>query len=224
MNSANIDIQTAVNERVRDYIPGSSERASLLAKLSQMENEYYEIPLIIGGREVHTGNTGECKKPHDHQHVLATYHKAGEKEVQSAIDAALDAWSTWSALPLSERTAIFRRAAELLAGPWRDTLNAATMLNQSKTVYQAEIDSACELIDFFNFNCQFAEEICSNQPLISPEGMHNHLEYRPLKASSLQLLPLILQPLQVTSHLHQPFWEMWLFGNQLPLQFIQDIF
>ncbi len=189
MNSANINIHTAVNERVRDYEPNSAERTSLLAKLADMENEYYEIPLIIGGKEIHTGNTGECRKPHDHQHVLATYHKAGEREVHLAIDAALEAWSIWSALPLSERCAIFRRAAELLAGPWRDTLNAATMLNQSKTVYQAEIDSACELIDFLNFNCQFAEEICSNQPLISPEGMHNSLEYRPLEGFIFAVTP-----------------------------------
>ena len=189
MNEIMVDIPTVVNEPVREYTPGSPERTSLKSKLTEMENESYEIPIIIGGKTFHTGDTGDCRKPHDHQHILGTYHKSGEVEVSQAITSALDAWQSWSATPLSERTAIFRRAAELLAGPWRDTINAATMLNQSKNVYQAEIDAACELIDFFNFNCQFAEEICNNQPLISPDGMHNSLEYRALEGFVFAVSP-----------------------------------
>ena len=127
---------------------------------------FYEIPIIIGGKEIQTGNIKKCRKPHDHQHILAEYHHAGTKEVLQGIEAANKAWHSWSVTPLNERTAIFRRAAKLLSGPWRDIVNAATMLNQSKNVFQAEIDAACELIDFFNFNAKFAEEICTNQPLI----------------------------------------------------------
>jgi len=127
--------------------------------------------------------------PHNHQHVLATYHKAGDAEANLAIDSAMESWKTWSKTSLEERTSIFRKAAELLTGPWRDTINAATMLNQSKNAFQAEIDSACELIDFFNFNAQYAEEIYTNQPLISPDGMHNHLEYRPLEGFVFAITP-----------------------------------
>ncbi|SVD63896.1 uncharacterized protein METZ01_LOCUS416750, partial [marine metagenome] len=181
MNDVIIEIPSAVNEPVKDYEPGSSERNNLKTKLAEMENEFYEIPIIVGGQEIYTGNKGTCRKPHNHKHILSEYHKAGPKEIQQAIDVAMNAWKTWSNLSLNERTTIFRRAAELLAGPWRDTINAATMLNQSKNVYQAEIDSACELIDFFNFNSQFAENICSNQPLISPDGIKNSLEYRALE-------------------------------------------
>ena len=156
MDNICIDIHSAINEPIKDYAPGSHERASLKSKLSEMESEFYEIPIIIGGKEIHTGALGQCRKPHDHLHILAEYHQAITEEVNHAIDVAMDAWHSWSNMPLSERTAIFRRAAELLAGPWRDIINAATMLNQSKNIYQAEIDSACELIDFFNFNSQFA--------------------------------------------------------------------
>ena len=189
MDEINIDIPSAVNETVRNYVPGSLECISLKSKLAEMENESFDIPIIIGGKEIHTGNKGWCRKPHNHQDVLAEYHKAGAKEVHQAIDVAMNVWDFWSNTPLHERTAIFRRAAELLAGPWRDTINAATMLNQSKNVFQAEIDAACELIDFFNFNCQFAEEICNNQPLISPEGMHNSLEYRALEGFVFAVSP-----------------------------------
>ena len=184
-----INIPSAVNEPVKDYAPGSHERASLKSKLAEMESEFYEIPVIIGGKEIHTGNLGKCRKPHDHQHILAEYHQADTEEVHQSIDAAMDAWHSWSETSLHERTVIFRRAAELLAGPWRDIVNAATMLNQSKNVFQAEVDAACELIDFFNFNAQFAEEICNNQPLISPEGMHNSLEYRALEGFVFAVTP-----------------------------------
>ncbi len=181
MEDIYIDIPSAVNEPVKDYAPGSLERSSVKSKLAEMESKFYEIPIIIGGKEIHTGNLGQCKKPHEHQHILANYHQASIEEVNQAILSSLDAWHSWSETPLQERTAIFRQAADLLAGPWRDIINVATMLNQSKNVFQAEIDAACELIDFFNFNAQFAEDICRNQPLISPKGMQNSLEYRPLE-------------------------------------------
>ena len=140
------------NEPIRDYAPGSPERASLKARLEELDSTEIEIPLIIGGKEVRTGNTGTVVKPHDHEHVLATYHKAGADEVAAAIDAAKQAHREWSRTPWEERAAVLLRAADLLSGPWRDTLNAATMLGQSKTAYQAEIDAACELADFWRFN------------------------------------------------------------------------
>ena len=185
----NDNITFATNESIKDYSPGSAERNSLKNKLQEMENTFYEIPIIIGGKEIKTGRLGKCIKPHDHKHVLAEFHMAGEKEIELAIQSALEAWKTWSIMPIQERIKIFKNAAKLLAGPWRDTLNAATMLNQSKNVFQAEIDSACELIDFFNFNSQFLQQICNDQPLISPDGMHNHLEYRPLEGFVFAVSP-----------------------------------
>ena len=179
----------AVNEPVKSYAAGSPERASLQAKYDELAAKTIEIPLIIGGQEIRTGDTENCVMPHDHQHVLATYHKTGETEANLAIDTAMESWKIWSKTSLDKRTAIFRKAADLLAGPWRDTINAATMLNQSKNVFQAEIDAACELIDFFNFNAQYAEQIYINQPLISPEGMHNSLEYRPLEGFVFAITP-----------------------------------
>ena len=182
-------ITKAVNEPILSFAAGSPERASLQAKYDEMATQTIEIPLIIGGQEIKTDDTGNCVMPHNHQHVLATYHKAGETEVIQAIDSAMKSWKTWSTTTLEERTKIFRKAAELLQGPWRDTINAATMLNQSKNAFQAEVDAACELIDFFNFNAQYAEEITAKQPLISPEGMHNHLEYRPLEGFVFAITP-----------------------------------
>ena len=182
-------ITRAVNEPILSFAAGSPERASLQAKYDEMATQTIEIPLIIDGKEIKTGDMGNCVMPHNHQHVLATYHNAGETEVIQAIDVAMKSWKTWSTTTLEERTKIFRKAAELLQGPWRDTINAATMLNQSKNAFQAEVDAACELIDFFNFNAQYAEEITANQPLISPEGMHNHLEYRPLEGFVFAITP-----------------------------------
>ena len=182
-------ITRAVNEPILSFAAGSPERDSLQAKYDEMATQTIEIPLIIDGKEIKTGDTGNCLMPHNHQHVLATYHKAGETEVIQAIDAAMKSWKTWSKTSLEERTKIFRKAAELLQGPWRDIINAATMLNQSKNAFQAEVDAACELIDFFNFNAQYAEEITANQPLISPEGMQNHLEYRPLEGFVFAITP-----------------------------------
>ncbi len=176
------------NEPVRGYAPGSPERASLKARLAAMLGEQIDIPLIIGGREVRTGKVGKAICPHDHGHVLATYHQAGTPEVEQAIQAAADAWPEWSEMEWSQRAAIFLRAAELLAGPWRDTLNAATMLNQSKTVFQAEIDSACELIDFWRYNPHYMRELYAEQPY-SPSGVWNQAEYRALEGFVFAVTP-----------------------------------
>tara|TARA_B100000686_G_scaffold355302_1_gene472269 strand:- start:8606 stop:10228 length:1623 start_codon:yes stop_codon:yes gene_type:complete len=184
-----IKIIKATNEPVKSYEPGSIERLSLQKKYDELASKIIDVPIIINGEKIYTGNTGNCLMPHDHNHILAKYHKAGKKEADLAIDAAMESWKIWSKTSISERTAIFRKAAKLLQGPWRDTINAATMLNQSKNAYQAEIDSACELIDFFNFNAQFAEQIYNNQPLISPEGIKNYLEYRPLEGFIFAVTP-----------------------------------
>ncbi|SVC34388.1 uncharacterized protein METZ01_LOCUS287242, partial [marine metagenome] len=127
----------AVNEPIKSYKPGSSERKSLQAKYDEMAGQTIEIPLIISGQEIKTGDTGTCVMPHDHGHILASYHKGGENEVKMAVNSSMDSWKSWSRTSLDERTTIFRKAAELLQGPWRDTINAATMLNQSKNAFQA---------------------------------------------------------------------------------------
>jgi 1-pyrroline-5-carboxylate dehydrogenase len=184
-----IEITKAINEPIKSYLPNSKERHSLQNKYDEMSQKKYEIPIIINGEEIKTGNLKNCVMPHDHKRVLATFHNASKKEVKKAIKSSLNSWKTWSETPLEERTKIFRKAADLLAGPWRDTINAATMLNQSKNVYQAEIDSACELIDFFNFNAQYAEQIYSKQSLISPSGVKNYLEYRPLEGFIFAITP-----------------------------------
>ncbi|MFQ5349265.1 MAG: L-glutamate gamma-semialdehyde dehydrogenase, partial [Thermoanaerobaculia bacterium] len=170
------------------YGRGSAEKASLKARLAEMLGERIEIPLIIGGEEVRTGNTFEAICPHDHGHVLATVHQAGPAEVERAIAAAEAAWHDWSEMDWEQRAAVFLKAAELLAGPWRDTLNAATMLNQSKTVYQAEIDSACELIDFWRFNPHFMRRLYTDQPM-SPPGIWNRVEYRTLEGFVFAVTP-----------------------------------
>ena len=178
-----------INEPVKDYKPGSEERKTLLKEYKRQSNEKIEIPIIIGGKKIYSNKVGHCVSPHNHKKVLATFYKADEKIVNSAIENSLETWKSWSSTSLSYRTTIFRKAAKLLAGKWRDKINAATMLNQSKNVYQAEIDAACELIDFFNFNSSFAENIYSTQNLISPEGMRNHLEYRPLEGFVFAIAP-----------------------------------
>jgi 1-pyrroline-5-carboxylate dehydrogenase len=176
------------NEPVRDYAPGSPEREALRLRLQEMESQQLDIPLVIGGEEVRTGSTFEAVQPHKRSHVLATVHKGGAKEVESAVAAAADAWKDWSRTPWEDRAAIFLRAAELLAGPWRSTLNAATMLGQSKTAHQAEIDSACEVIDFWRFNVSFMTRIYEEQPVSSP-GVWNRLEYRPLEGFVFAVTP-----------------------------------
>jgi 1-pyrroline-5-carboxylate dehydrogenase len=176
------------NELVRDYAPGSPERAELKQRLAEMDRERLEIPLVIGGEDVTTGDLAESVMPHRKGHVLADVHQGGPAEVDRAIKAAADAWEDWSRLPWEERAAVFLRAAELLAGPWRATLNAATMLGQSKTAHQAEIDAACELTDFYRFNVEFMTRIYEEQP-ISSQGMWNRMEYRPLEGFVFAVTP-----------------------------------
>src|SRR5690348_13652846 len=176
------------NEPVRDYAPGSPEREALRLRLQEMETQQLDIPLVIGGEEVRTGSTFEAVQPHKRSHVLATVHKGGAAEVERAVAAAAEAWNDWSRTPWEDRAAVFLRAAELLAGPWRQTLNAATMLGQSKTAHQAEIDSACEVIDFWRFNVQFMTRIYEEQPISSP-GIWNRLEYRPLEGFVFAVTP-----------------------------------
>ncbi|MBC8215415.1 MAG: L-glutamate gamma-semialdehyde dehydrogenase [Candidatus Marinimicrobia bacterium] len=184
-----VTVPIAGNEPIKSYAPRSPEKESLKSKITELKSTQIEIPLIIGGKEIKTGNTATCVIPHDHQHVLATYHLAGESEVQTAIEASQKSWESWSTTPWEHRVAIFKKMATLLAGPYRDLLNAATMLNVSKNAFQAEIDSACELIDFFNFNAEYAQEIYEQQPLYSPAGMWNQVEHRPLEGFVFAVTP-----------------------------------
>jgi 1-pyrroline-5-carboxylate dehydrogenase len=179
---------TPTNEPVKGYEPGSPERESLRVRLEQMRGERVEIPLVIGGEDVTTGQKRDAVMPHDKDHVLADVHQGSAPQVERAIAAAGDAWHDWSRVPWEERAAVFLRAAELLAGPWRDTLNAATMLGQSKTAHQAEIDAACELVDFLRFNVEFMTRIYEEQPISSP-GVWNRMEYRPLEGFVFAVTP-----------------------------------
>jgi 1-pyrroline-5-carboxylate dehydrogenase len=169
-----------VNEPVKSYAPGTPERATLKTRLAEMAAERVDIPLVIGGEEIRTGSCGQTVMPHNHRHVLADWHQAGRAEVEKAIHAAEAAHREWSSWSFDDRAAVFIKAAELLATTWRATLNAATMLGQSKTVYQAEIDAAAELIDFWRFNAAFAQSLYADQP-ISDRTMSNQLDYRPLE-------------------------------------------
>ena len=180
-------VPTPVNEPVKSYAPGSPERASLKAKLDEMSSQQVEMPLVIGGKDVRTGNVGRAVMPHRHAHVLGEFHQGGEKEVQSAIDAALRAQPDWANLPWEARASVFLKAADLLAGPYRDVLNASTMLGQSKTCHQAEIDSACELIDFFRFNVAYYEQMLREQPQSAVEW--NRVEHRPLEGFVFAVSP-----------------------------------
>jgi 1-pyrroline-5-carboxylate dehydrogenase len=177
-----------VNDPVRSYAPGSPERAELKARLEAMAGERIEIPLVIGGKEVRSGDKATAVMPHDHRHVLADWHKASREHVQQAIEAARQAHREWSRWPWEDRAAVVLKAAELLATSWRQTLNAATMLGQSKTAFQAEIDSACELVDFWRFNPHYAQELYAEQP-ISTSAMWNQLEYRPLEGFVYAVTP-----------------------------------
>ena len=176
------------NEPVMDYMPGSTERHKLELRLAEMQRERLDIPCIIGGEEIRTGEIFDALEPHDKSHVLAEVHKGGADEVEKAVGAAAEAWKDWHRLPWEERAAVFLRAAELLSGPWRSTLVAATMLNQSKTAHQAEIDAACEIIDFWRFNVQFMLRIYEEQPVSSP-GVWNRMEYRPLEGFVFAISP-----------------------------------
>ena len=177
-----------VNDPNRTYAPGSPERAELKARLDKMAGEKIEIPIIIGGREIRTGRTEKTVMPHDHAHVLAEYHLAGPEQIQQAVAAAADARREWASWPWEDRAAVMLRAAELLATSWRATLNAATMLGQSKTAFQAEIDAASEMVDFWRFNTYFAQELYGEQPVSSP-GMWNQMEYRALEGFVYAISP-----------------------------------
>lgn len=195
MNNAISQPPHPKNETVLSYAPGSVERNSLLAKLHDMKSKSVDVPAFIGGKEVHTSTQRTINPPHEHEHVLGTVSYCGEDEVKLAIEAAVEARHDWSRMHWTDRAAIFLKAADLLAGPWRDTLNAATMLGQSKNAYQAEIDSACELIDFLRFNVHFMTQIYQEQP-ISSSGIWNRTEYRPLEGFVFAVTPFNFTAIQ----------------------------
>lgn len=188
MDNAIFRFAKPINEPVKAYAPGSVEKSSLKQMLSQLATEQWDIPLIIGGKEIRTGNTGKVVMPHNHKHVLATYHKAGEKEVQMAVDAAVKAQREWSELPWVERASVMMRIAELISTKYRYALNASVMLGQSKNPMQAEIDAPCELIDFLRFSAFYAGQVYADQPY-SDTGILNRMEYRALEGFVFTLTP-----------------------------------
>lgn len=188
MNNALFRFQKPTNEPVKAYAPGSEEKAELKKALHKLASEQWDIPLVIGGREVRTGDIGEVVMPHEHGHVLATYHKAGEKEVRMAIDAAMKAHRQWSEMPWVERASVLQRIAELISTKYRYLVNASVMLGQSKNPFQAEIDAPCELVDFLRFNNYFAGGIYADQPW-SEQGVVNRMEYRALEGFVFALTP-----------------------------------
>ena len=228
MNNAIFKLERPKNEPVLSYAPGSTERAALEKELKRLSSTEIEIPLIIGGKEIRTGDTGKVVMPHKHSHVLATFHNAGAKEVNMAIEAALEGKKVWESLSWIDRASITLKIAELIATKYRATINAATMLGQSKNAYQAEIDSACEVIDFLRFNAYFLSEIYNEQPL-SENGVLNRTEYRPLEgfvftvspfnftaiASNLNMSPVLMGNAVVwkpaTSSLYSNYFLMKIF-------------
>jgi 1-pyrroline-5-carboxylate dehydrogenase len=186
--NGNRRVPPPVNEPVKQYAPGSAERVSLKERLVSMAGERVDIPLIIGGKEIRTGDLSQSVMPHDHRHVLGDWHRAAPENVDQAIDAALKAAKDWASWSWEDRAAVFLKAAELLTTTWRSTLNAATMLGQSKTAFQAEIDAACELIDFWRFNPHYAQDLYDEQP-ISDRTMWNQLDYRPLEGFVYAVTP-----------------------------------
>ncbi|MEJ2054447.1 MAG: aldehyde dehydrogenase family protein, partial [Calditrichaceae bacterium] len=188
MSNAYFKLPVPYNEPVLSYAPGTPERVELKKKLTEMETGDVEIPLIIGGQEVKTGKTVEITEPHNHKIVLGVYHKCGEKEVNMAIEAALEARKKWAEMPWEQRASIFLKMADLLSGPYRAILNGATMLGQSKTAYQSEIDAVAELCDFWRFNAYYMTQLMSDQPY-SPKGMWNRLEYRALEGLVFAVTP-----------------------------------
>jgi 1-pyrroline-5-carboxylate dehydrogenase len=186
--NGNRRVPMPVNEPIKSYAPGSPERAELKARLKSMSNERADIPLIIGGQEVHTGELAQAVMPHNHRHILADWHRANPEHVDMAVKAAESAARDWANWAWEDRAAVFLKAAELLATTWRSTLNAATMLGQSKTAFQAEIDAACELIDFWRFNPHYAQSLYDEQPY-SDRTMWNQLDYRPLEGFVYAVTP-----------------------------------
>jgi len=188
MHDAHFALPVAHNEPVFPYAPGDKARQEIDAQIREFRSTTIDIPLIIGGKEIRTGNTVKAVEPHTHKNVLATVHQAGEKEIGMAVEAAMKAKRDWENLGWQDRAAVFLKAADLLANKYRPILNAATMLNQSKTVHQAEIDSACELIDFWRFNAEYIKKIYAEQPA-SSVGVWNRLEYRPLEGFVYAVTP-----------------------------------
>jgi 1-pyrroline-5-carboxylate dehydrogenase len=182
------NVPKAVNEPVKSYAPGSPERAAVAATYTKMWNSQVEVPLYIGSKEIKTGNTKKMSAPHDHQHIVGVYHQADRALVEKAITEALEARKKWAAMAWENRAGIFLKAAELLAGPYRAKINAATMIAQSKTIHQAEIDAACELIDFLRYNVEFMTKIYADQPA-STSDMWNRVEYRPLEGFVYAITP-----------------------------------
>ncbi len=189
LNNAVVKIPFPENEPVKSYAPGSEEREALKKAINELKSKQVEIPLIIGGKEIFTGNTAEIRMPHNHSHILGVYHKAGQEHVQMAIDSAMKAWKEWQSFRWEERVAIHLKIAELLSTKYRYLINAATMLSISKTPFQAEIDSACELIDFLRFNSYFAQQIYSEQPPHNSKGVWNMSQYRPLEGFVFAVTP-----------------------------------
>ena len=188
MRKGFFQVPTAINETVKSYAPGTPERAAVTAQYETYFNGKVDVPMYIGSEEVKTGNTNTMSPPHDHKHIVGTYHLAEKKHVTQAIENALEARKKWSQLAWEQRAAIFLKAAELIAGPYRAKINAATMIAQSKTVHQAEIDASCELIDFLRFNVEFMTQIYEEQP-DSGEGVWNRVEYRPLEGFVYAITP-----------------------------------
>ena len=188
MGKGFFQVPVAVNETVKSYAPGTPEREQVLAQYKEYFNGSVDVPMYIGNEEVRTGNTRSMSPPHDHQHIVGTYHTAEKSHVENAIAKALEARKDWAAVSWEQRAAIFLKAAELIAGPYRAKINAATMIAQSKTIHQAEIDAACELIDFLRFNVEYMSQIYAEQP-DSAEGIWNRVEYRPLEGFVYAITP-----------------------------------
>jgi len=188
MGKGFFQVPVAYNEPIKSYAPGSPEREAVLAQYKSYYNGTVDVPMYINGKDVSTGNTRNMTPPHDHKHIVGQYHVGTQKHVQEAIDTALEARTKWAAMPWEQRAAIFLKAAELIAGPYRAKINAATMMAQSKTIHQAEIDAACEFIDFLRFNVSYMQEIFEQQP-DSAEGIWNRVEYRPLEGFVYAITP-----------------------------------
>ncbi len=188
MSNGIFNVPVAANEPICDYAPGTPEREALLASYKEQYNSQIDVPMYIGGEEVRTGNTGNLTPPHDHQHIIGTFHKGDASHVEAAIEAALAAKDAWSNMPWEHRASIFLKAAELISGKYRYRINAATMLAQGKNCFQSEIDSVCELADFLRFNVEYMTQIYSEQPESSP-GVWNRMEYRPLEGFVFALTP-----------------------------------
>ena len=188
MSKGVFNVPIATNEPVLSYAPGTAEREEVLATYNSMYNSKIDVPMYIGSEKIMTDNTSNINPPHDHQHVIGQFSYGEESHVEKAIDAALESREAWANMPWEQRVSIFLKAAELLAGPFRARINAATMLAQSKNVFQAEIDAACELIDFFKFNAEYVTQLYQEQPESAP-GMWNRLEHRPLEGFVFAITP-----------------------------------